>query len=186
MHVMQVIDCPHGGGAEVSLLEVIPRPASRDVRSSMVALLPDDDGRDHKVSALGITYVRLRNHDPLGLARTDVPDVMCATDVLSFPSRREGRGSTYVEAVAPRLGMAAADIPPVAETIGDIGCPLVRTDEVQVLSDKLSPVLEGGTVIEARKDAGERRFRALFSEEAASDGMAQFCMDIFRATRRRP
>jgi glycosyltransferase involved in cell wall biosynthesis len=38
--------------------------------------------------------VRLLGH------RTDVPDLMCAADVLSFPARWEGLGGTLIEAMA--------------------------------------------------------------------------------------
>jgi glycosyltransferase involved in cell wall biosynthesis len=382
MHVMHVIDSLHGGGAETSLLELIPGLAERGVKSSIVALLPDDGGLEGRVNALGITCTRLKQHrDPISMAldlrnvirsecpdlvhtqlffsnlagriaarmayipvvttlangdygpehransrygawsvraaqaaelatapltarfhavsahvarvmsrrlripqnriqvvypgrdparlgahtidrklqvraalsidpkvplilsvgrldrqkgvettihafrrllvripdamlivagrpgnasavvqaeaertpavrllghRTDVPDLMCAADVLSHPSRWEGLGSTYVEAMAMRIGIVASDIPPAAEALGDIGWPLVRPDDAEALAGQLISVLEDGTVNKARKDAGERRFRALFSEEAASDGMAQFYKDVFHASRRRP
>lgn len=123
--------------------------------------------------------VRLLGH------RTDVPDLMSAADVLSHPSRWEGLGSTFVEALALRLAMVASDIPPAAEAIGDVGWPLVRPDDSQGLADQLIAVLEEGAANEARKDAGERRFKTLFSEEAASDRMARFYQDVFRNTRRR-
>jgi glycosyltransferase involved in cell wall biosynthesis len=380
MHVMHVIDSLHGGGAETSLLELIPGLASRGVDSSLVALLPDDGGLQGKVNALGIKCTRLSHRDPLGLSvelrnvirserpdlvhttllfsnlagriaartmrtpvvttlangdygpehransrygawsvravqgadlvtapltarfhavsgyvatvmsrrlriprsriqvvypgrnpeklgavsaerrsrvraalsigeetplvlsvarldrqkgvettidafrsvltripdavliiagrpgnasaivqteanripavrllghRTDVPDLMCAADVLSHPSRWEGLGSTFVEALALRLAMVASDIPPAAEAIGDVGWQLVRPDDAETLADRLVSVLEAGTAYEAKKDAGEKRFRTLFSEEAASDRMAQFYQDAFRDTRRR-
>ena len=124
--------------------------------------------------------VRLLGH------RTDVPDLMCAADVLSFPSRWEGLGCTLVEAMALRLGIVASDIPPVAEAIGDVGWPLVRPDDAQALAGKLVSVLEGGEVNEARKDAGERRFRNLFSAEGACDGMARLYQDVLGKARRRP
>ena len=75
--------------------------------------------------------IRLLGH------RTDVPDLMCAADVLSFPSRWEGLGGTLVEAMALRLAIVASDIPPLAETIGDVGWPLVRPDDGQALAEQL-------------------------------------------------
>jgi glycosyltransferase involved in cell wall biosynthesis len=123
--------------------------------------------------------IRLLGH------RTDVPDLMCAADVLSFPSRWEGLGGTLVEAMALRLGIVASDIPPVAETLGDSGWPLVRPDDAGALATKLISVLESGTANEARKDAGEKRFRMLFTAEAASDGMAGLYEDVLRDTWRR-
>jgi len=112
--------------------------------------------------------------------RSDVPDLMCAADVLSFPSRWEGLGGTLVEAMALRLGVVASDIPPVAEAIGDVGWPLVRPDDSQALADSLLSVLAQGAANEARKDAGEKRFRKLFTAEAAVGGMVGLYHDVLR------
>jgi len=124
--------------------------------------------------------VRLLGH------RDDVPDLMCAADVLSFPSRWEGLGGTLIEAMALRLGIVASDIPPVAEAMGEVDWPLVKPDDGGGLAEGLVSVLEGGTVSEARKDAGERRFQRLFTADAASEGMASLYLDVVRGTRSRP
>jgi len=133
-----------------------------------------------RASAQGCPAIRLLGH------RTDVPDLMCAADVLSFPSRWEGLGGTLIEAMALRLPIVAADIEPLRETIGDVGWPLVRPDDGQALAGGLISVLKGGAMNEARKDAGERRFQALFSAEAAADGMAVLYRDVLRETGRGP
>jgi glycosyltransferase involved in cell wall biosynthesis len=119
--------------------------------------------------------VRLLGH------RTDVADLMCAADVLSFPSRWEGLGGTLVEAMALRLGVVAADIPPVTETMGHVGWPLVRPDDSQTLAQRLASVLEAGAANDARRDAGERRFLECFTAEAAAGGMARLYRDVLRA-----
>jgi glycosyltransferase involved in cell wall biosynthesis len=119
-----------------------------------------------QASADGNPAVRLLGH------RTDVPDLMCAADVLSFPSRWEGLGGTLIEAMALRLPIVASDIPPIAETIGDVGWPLVSREDARALSDALVSVLEAETVNESKKDAGQRRFNALFTADAAAGGMA--------------
>ena len=124
--------------------------------------------------------VRLLGH------RTDVPELMCAADVLSFPSRWEGLGGTLVEAMALRLALVASDIPPVAETIGDVGWPLVRPDDEQALADALVSVLQQGSANDARKDAGQRRFRERFTAEAAAGGMAGLYHDVLRSRGRHP
>jgi glycosyltransferase involved in cell wall biosynthesis len=381
MHVMHVIDSLHGGGAETSLIELVPGLARRGVKSSLVALLPDDGGLEDKVNGLGITCIRLKRRDPLGLTlelrdairsegpdllhttllfsdlvgriaaqttrtpvvttlangdygpehrarsshgswsvravqiaemvtapltkrfhavsehvakvmshrlkipqsrievvypgrdpaklgaptadrrlrvraalsigpraplvlsvarldqqkgvdttisafrrllvqipdavlliagrpgnaatvveaeaqrtpsvrllghRTDVPDLMCAADVLSHPSRWEGLGSTFVEAMALRLPMVLSDIPSIAEAIGDVGWPLVPPDDAQAVADNLASVLRDGELNDTRRDAGQKRFMTLFTEEAASDNMAEFYKGVFRDTRRRP
>jgi len=117
--------------------------------------------------------------------RTDVADLMCAADVLSFPSRWEGLGGTLIEAMALRLPIVASDIPPLVETIGDVGWPLVHPDDVEGLMRELVAVLDPGATNEVRKDTGQRRFRMLFTAEAASEGMARLYGDVLRVTGRR-
>src|ERR1019366_406259 len=77
MRVMHVIDSLHGGGAETSLLEVVPGLASRGVRTSVVTVVADDGVLEDRVSALGITRVRLSRRDPLGLV-LQLRNVICS------------------------------------------------------------------------------------------------------------
>jgi glycosyltransferase involved in cell wall biosynthesis len=128
--------------------------------------------------AAGCPEIRLLGH------RDDVPDLMCAADVLSFPSRWEGLGGTLIEAMALRLPIVASDIAPLAETIGDVGWPMVRPDDGVALAEALLSALERDAVNEARRDAGQRRFRAYFTAEAAADGMAGLYRDVLRGPRR--
>src|ERR1700730_7438800 len=86
MHVMHVIDSMHGGGAETSLLEVVPGLTRRGVRTSIVTLLADDGGLEDQLSALGITRIRLKQRDPLArilelrnVIRSEHPDLLHTT-----------------------------------------------------------------------------------------------------------
>jgi glycosyltransferase involved in cell wall biosynthesis len=123
--------------------------------------------------------IRLLGH------RTDVPDLMCAADVLSFPSRWEGLPGTLIEAMAMRLSIVASDIPPVIEVLGNVDWPLVPPDNPLALASGLASVLRGGSLNEARREAGEMRFRALFTAEAACDGMVKLYQDVLQGTRHR-
>ena len=140
----------------------------------LVAGRPGNASAAVAAAAAGTASVRLLGH------RADVPDLMCAADVLSFPSRWEGLGGTLIEAMALRLGIVGSGIPPVAETIGDAGWPLVRPEDGQALADGLLSVLEGGPVNQARRDAGQRRFQRLFTAAAAARGMAGLYQDVLR------
>jgi glycosyltransferase involved in cell wall biosynthesis len=117
--------------------------------------------------ALGLPDVRLLGH------RTDVPDLMCAADALSFPSRWEGLGGTLVEAMALRLPLVASNLAPVSEVVGDVGWPLVPPDDPGALSEGLLSVLASAPE-DARRDKAAERFEKLFTAEAACDGMADF------------
>lgn len=122
--------------------------------------------------------VRLLGH------RTDAPDLMCAADVLSFPSRWEGLSGVLVEAMALRLAIVASDISPIVETIGDVGWPLVRPNDGKALANELFSVLGGGPENEVKKDAGQRRFQMNFTAEAAADGMTELYEDVLRDAKR--
>lgn len=140
----------------------------------LVAGRPGNASAIVRAKAEGFPGIRLLGH------RDDVPDLMCAADVLSFPSRWEGLGGTLIEAMALRLPMVASNIPPVAETIGDVGWPMVPSDDRQALAEALLSVLEHDAGSEVKKDAGQRRFRALFTTEAASDGMVRLYSDVLQ------
>lgn len=145
----------------------------------LLAGRPGNASSEVEAMSQSIPGVRLLGH------RTDVPDLMCAADVLAFPSRREGLGGTLVEAMALRLGIVASDIEPIAEAIGDTGWPLVPPDNAPALADGLASVLLGGHTNEGKKVAGERRFQTVFTAEAAADRMAwlyQYVQDSGKRT----
>jgi glycosyltransferase involved in cell wall biosynthesis len=143
----------------------------------LVAGRPGDALSVVQARADGTPAVRLLGHRP------DVPDLMCASDVLSFPSRWEGLPGTLIEAMALRLAIVGSDIAPVAEAIGDIRWPLVRPDDSQAVADGLASVLVGGIDNEAKKDAGELRFRTLFTAEAASARMFSLYQSVIHDRR---
>ncbi len=143
----------------------------------LIAGRPGNASAEVQAKARGYPAIRLLGH------RTDVPDLMCAADVLSFPSRWEGLGGTLVEAMALRLAIVASDIPPLVETIGDVGWPLVRPDGGQGLAEGLASLLRPGAVNDVRKNAGESRFREFFTAETAADGMAGLYRDVLHETR---
>ena len=143
----------------------------------LIAGRPGNASAEVQAKARGYPAIRLLGH------RTDVPDLMCAADVLAFPSRWEGLGGTLVEAMALRLAIVASDIPPLVETIGDVGWPLVRPDDGQALAEGLASLLRPNAVNDVRKNAGESRFREFFTAEAAADKMAGLYRDVLGETR---
>lgn len=128
----------------------------------------------------GVPGVRLLGH------RSDAADLMCAADVLAFPSRWEGLGGTLVEAMALRLPIVASAIAPIAETLGSVDWPLVPPDDPEALATELMAVLSGGAGVEARRDAGQMRFASTFTLEAAADGMLDFYRKALTGSAARP
>jgi glycosyltransferase involved in cell wall biosynthesis len=143
----------------------------------LIAGRPGNASAEVQAKVRGYPSIRLLGH------RTDLPDLMCAADVLAFPSRWEGLGGTLVEAMALRLAIVASDIPPLVETIGDVGWPLVRPDDGQALAEGLASLLRPNVVNDVRKNAGESRFREFFTAEAAADKMAGLYRDVLGESR---
>jgi len=133
-----------------------------------------------KARTAGCPAIRLLGH------RTDVADLMCAADVLSFPSRWEGLGGTLLEAMALRLAIVASDIPPVAEALGQTGWPLVQPGDHEALAEALMSVIDHAAMNEAKKDAGQQRFHASFTVQATSEAMARLYREVLNDSKRRP
>jgi glycosyltransferase involved in cell wall biosynthesis len=138
----------------------------------LVAGRPGNASAEIEASASRTPGVRLLGH------RTDIPDLMCAADVLSFPSRWEGLGGTLIEAMALRLPVVASNITPIAEVIDEVGWPLVQVDDPSGLADCLSSLLKNDPDNEARKEAGLNRFLKLFTAVSAAQGMAEFYRSV--------
>jgi glycosyltransferase involved in cell wall biosynthesis len=102
--------------------------------------------------------------------RSDVPDLMCASDVLCFPSRWEGLGGTLIEAMALELPIVASQIPPIAETVGNRIASLVTPENVEELAAELLRALGGG-MLPGTND-GRRRFETFFSSQGAARQVA--------------
>jgi glycosyltransferase involved in cell wall biosynthesis len=62
MKVLCAIDSLHGGGAETSLVDMVPALRARDVELSLVTLLADDEALSARVQGLGVPVLRLAGY----------------------------------------------------------------------------------------------------------------------------
>jgi glycosyltransferase involved in cell wall biosynthesis len=120
---------------------------------------------DVRQVAATMRNVRLLGH------RTDVADLMCAADCLSFPSRWEGLGGTLIEALALELPIVATNIGCIREVLGDVPWPLVAIDDPIGLASSLETVLRGDPSLAETSTRGRQRFEDLFTASCAADGM---------------
>lgn len=129
-----------------------------------------DAGADARRAASNLPNVCFLGH------RSDVADLMCAADCLSFPSRWEGLPGTVIEALALRLPVVASDIEPVKEVLGGVPWPLVGVDNAEALADGLASILEKRIPVSTLRDQGRARFADTFTVKRAATGM----VDLYR------
>ena len=102
-------------------------------------------------------------------ARPDVPELLCAADLMVLPSRWEGLGGTLLEAMALETPIVASDIAPIREVVTD--------DESATLVRPEDPVSLSHALIAAMKDRDRSarlagRARERFLESFTIDGIA--------------
>lgn len=105
--------------------------------------------------------------------RTDVPDLLAASDMLVFPSRWEGLPGSVLEAMALDTPVVATDLPNTLEATD--GCArLVPVDDVPALAAAITATLEDGAQTARQVVAARDRFDREFAIERAADGMVAF------------
>jgi glycosyltransferase involved in cell wall biosynthesis len=108
--------------------------------------------------------------------RHDVPDLLCAADLLLVPSRWEGQGSVIVEAMGLGTPVIASDIPPIREVIG--GRPwatLVPLADTGRMASAIVAQLDRPAEERAKAAAAARaEFVRHYTADGASDCMVAF------------
>jgi glycosyltransferase involved in cell wall biosynthesis len=116
-------------------------------------------------------------------ARTDVPDLITAADVVVVPSRVEGLPGAVLEAMALERPVVASDIPMVREAIGDDAYALVTVDDVAAFADAIDRALGDPARTAAVAARARQRFEARFSPEAVVEGMERIYLEALATTR---
>lgn len=105
----------------------------------------------------------------------DVPDLLCAADVLAFPSRFEGLGGAVIEALALGTPVVATDIPALAEVLDGGRCGLlVPVDDPAALAGALQQVHSDPDGARARADAGRDRFETEYTLSGVTERMVEW------------
>lgn len=106
----------------------------------------------------------------------EVPDAALAAafdgaDLFALPSRLEGYGMAFSEALARGLPIVAADIPPVAALVPENGGRLVAPDDIAALAEALRTLIG---------DADARARAARYARSAGARLPRWFqCADVF-------
>lgn len=105
--------------------------------------------------------------------RLDVPDLMCAADIVAVPSRWEGMGGTAIEALALEVPLVASDIPPLRDVAGEAAL-FAPAGSSAGLAAALVESLRDPEAARRRADLGRHRFDDHFAIEAVAAAMAGF------------
>lgn len=98
--------------------------------------------------------------------RDDVPELMHAFDVFALPSRWEGFGVVFMEAMATRTPVVASDVSAIPEVVadGETGylCP---PGDVEAFASRIARLLDDDDLREQMGAVGRRRLETEFSVE---------------------
>jgi glycosyltransferase involved in cell wall biosynthesis len=125
---------------------------------------------DRSIQQLGLTEtVRLLGH------RSDVPELLCGSDVFILPSRREGSPGALIEAMAMGVPSVASDLVSVREVAG---CPpvvrLVPPEDPDALAREVESVLSSPHRSASLGARARERFLGHYTLESMSSGMLAF------------
>jgi glycosyltransferase involved in cell wall biosynthesis len=109
--------------------------------------------------------------------RSDVPDLLAASDVFAFPSLYEGLGGSVLEAMALGLPIVATDLPAVREVVEEgenallvpVGSPTALADAIELLLDDRDAAVAFG-----------RRSREIFLDRFTSERSADAMVGLYR------
>ena len=93
-----------------------------------------------------------------------------AADLFVLPSRYEGYGVVYAEALAQGLPVIACDVGPVPELVGEDAAILVPPKDVEALSGALDLLLRDASLRDRMSAAARRRARELPRWEDTAEG----------------
>ena len=101
-----------------------------------------------------------------------------AADLFVLPSRYEGYGIVYAEALAHGLPIIACDVGPVPELVGEEAALLVPPDDIQALSGALDKLLGEPTMRSRMSEAAYGRAEGLPRWEDTTSGFLRVLREI--------
>jgi glycosyltransferase involved in cell wall biosynthesis len=97
--------------------------------------------------------------------RTDIPELMQAMDLFVLPTRREGFGVVFAEAMAMGKATVGSDIGPIAEVLEDgVTGYLAPADNPEAFAARTLELLNDNAKRRTFGEAGRRRVEQLFSQ----------------------
>lgn len=118
--------------------------------------------------------------------RHDVPDLLCAADVLAIPSLYEGTAGVALEAMALRCPVVCTDLAGVKGVLThESNAVLVPVSDSTSMADALTRVLSDRLLADRLREAGVTDFEQRFTIDVAAHAMEAFYADVIANGRRR-
>ncbi|MEN8238830.1 MAG: glycosyltransferase [Actinomycetota bacterium] len=150
------------------LIEAFARIAISRPRARL--LIAGREGREtesleQQISESGLdSVISLLGH------RSDVPDVLAASDLFVFPSLYEGLGGAMIEALALGLPVIATDLPALREVVREgENAILVPARDPDALSEAIDTLLDD----QVKREILGNRSREIFDEEFRAEDAAE-------------
>lgn len=163
------------------LLRALPEVLGR--HPDLVLLMAGREGGQSAQLRALVRELGLSDHVRMLGVRTDVPDLMVASDLLAFPSRWEGAGGTLLEAMALRCPVVATSHPAVLEALDPETAVLVPVDAAPELAQGLLAALGDADATAHRVNGAQRRFERDFTVSAVAARMVGLYASVSAAGR---
>jgi len=145
----------------------------RSRRPNLLLLIAGRDGAASDRLRRATVELDLKDHVRILGHRSDVPDLMVAADLLTFPSLYEGFGGALIEAMALDLSIVASDLPAIREVTGDT-VAFVTPGSFSALAVGIEDLLDDDSRSRQLRQAGRDRFEKNFTIDSTSKRMAAF------------
>jgi glycosyltransferase involved in cell wall biosynthesis len=163
------------------ILDLVQAWALRERPGASLELIGETDADpDYAVSVraaiAGASDLSITVKGPVGDAALGA--AYAAADLFVLPSRYEGYGVVYAEALARGLPVIACDVRPVPELVGEEAAMLVPPGDVEALSGALDLLLNDAGLRDRMSAAAHRRARALPRWEDAAAGFMHVLREL--------
>lgn len=158
-------------------LDVLLQAAPRVLRSHPTAtfLIGGRHGAQTEHLHALVAELGISGHVQFIGPREDVPQLMCAADVLCVPSRWEGLGSILIEAMAIGVPTVASGVGPVREVAGpDPWIHLAAPNDPVDLAAKILATIENPQAAHVASSRGLDLFTQGYQVDIVANHMCQF------------
>jgi glycosyltransferase involved in cell wall biosynthesis len=169
--------------AHVDLISAIPFLSLKVADQKVLIAGREGNASGLLAAALAADPASARVVDLLG-HRQDVPDLLCAADVLVIPSLYEGTAGVALEAMALRCPVVCTDLAGVRGVLVDgQNAVLVPISDAEALASALAQILTDVELADRLRAVGVADFERRFSVDVAADAMASFYEDVLASGR---